>query len=206
MFCYTQEHGLQFRPSLEEKALPLFENNMGCMEDERSFILDTGKFVGVPPPAEQVETVGWIFSTDTGHEGGLVGFGNSSRKAIVSFDLPCGGEQRMLEIGYLKSYSGMGAVRVEVGGSHTRPNGEADMDPSATTVAIVDGLWESRASLLDYAAISIPSNVETVSVKFEVLTADTEVSYSSALSGVAGSEADGVRRARKFKVLRMQCC
>lgn len=60
---------------------------MGCMAEERSFVLDTALFVGLPPPVEQVGSVGWSFSTDAGGEGGLVGFGNSSRKAIVSFDL-----------------------------------------------------------------------------------------------------------------------
>lgn len=98
----------------------------------------------------------------------------------------------------------MGAVRVEVSGADTDPDGE-----NGTTVVVVDGLWESRASVLDYAEILTSSDVDTIRVTFEVLSADTEVSYSRFLSdvaGVAGREADGVRQARKFKVLHMQCC
>lgn len=171
------------------------------MAEERSFVLETGAFVGLPPPVERVESVGWLFSNDPGVEGGLVGFGNSSRKATISFDLPCTGEQRLSEIGYLKSYSGMGAVRVEVGGADTDPDSE-----EGTTVVVVGGLWESRASVLEYAEKLTSSDVDTIRVTFEVLSADTEVSYSIFLSHVAGREANGVRQPRKFKVLHMQCC
>lgn len=205
--CLAQEHGLRSRPSPEENELPLFETNMGCIVGERSFELDMSKFVGTPPPKQQTESVGWSFSEDTGgEEGGLIGFGNSPQKAIVSFDLPCAGENRVLDIGHLKSSSGKGAVRVTVSGSQTDRGGDSDKDSEGSSVVVIDGLWDSRASVLDYAAIPIPHSLDTIRVTFEVLSADTEASYSRFLAGAVGAKSDGVRKYRKFKVLRMQCC
>lgn len=176
------------------------------MADERSFILDARAFVGLAAPKEQVESVGWSYSMDTGGEGGLIGFGNSPHPAIVSFDLPCAGERRVLDIGYLKSYGGMGAARVVVRGSYADTDGEADNNSNGGTVVVLDGLWETQASILDNVVIPTPGGFDTVRVTFEALSADTEAPYSSALSGVVGSESDGVRMDRKFKVVRMQCC
>ena len=176
------------------------------MAEERSFKMNTAAFVGLPPPEEQVESIGWSFSKDGRGRGGLIGYGNSSQQAIVSFDLPCAGARRVLDIGYLKSYSGMGAVRVVVRGADTDPDGKSDKESDGDSVVIVDGLWESRASVLDYAVIPTPIGFDTIRVTFEALTVNTEASHSSALSGVVGSESDNVRIDRKFTVVRMQCC
>lgn len=167
--CPTQEHGLRSRPGVQDNESSLLETNMRCMVGERFFALDTCAFVGIPPPKQQVESVGWSFSKDTGgEEGELIGFGNSLQKAIVSFDLPCAGEKRVLDIGYLKSYSGMGAVRVTVSGSQThRDDGDSDKDSEGTYVVVIDGLWERRASVLEYAAIPIRSGFDTIRVTFE---------------------------------------
>lgn len=176
------------------------------MADERSFVLDAGAFVGLPPPQEQVESVGWSFSEDTGGARGLIGFGNPSPPAVVSFDIPCAGERRVLDIGYLKSYSGMGAVKVVVRGCAADTHGESDADSNSDIVVVLDGLWETQASVLDNVVIPTPSGFDTIRVTFEALSVDTETSYSSALSGMAGGDSDRVRIDRKFKVVRMQCC
>ncbi|CAM9361745.1 unnamed protein product [Laminaria digitata] len=204
---FLEEHGLLSKPSPQEQALSEFKTSMGCLARERFFVLDASKFMGLPPPKQQVDSVGWSFSEDTHGDSGLIGFGSSSPKAIVSFDLPCAGETGVLDIGYLKSYTGMGAVRVAVRADGTDADGESNKD-SNETVAVIDGLWETRASELDYAVIPIstPSDVDTIRVTFEVISADTEASYSSLLSGVVGSKSDSVRIDRKFKVVRMQCC
>lgn len=202
----NQEHGLLSNPSPVEQALSLYETNVGCMAEERSFKMNTASFVGLPPPQEQVESVGWSFSKDGRGRGGLIGYGNSSRQATVSFDLPCAGARRVLDIGYLKSYSGMGAVKVEVRGSDGDTDGESDAGSDGTSVVVVDGLWESRASVLEYAAIPTPSGFDTIRVTFEAISSEAEASYSSFLSDAVGSEADSVRIDRKFTVVRMQCC
>lgn len=179
---------------------------MGCMADERSFVLDTSAFVGLPPPEQQVESVGWSFSQDKRGNSGLIGFGNSKSKATVSFELPCAGPRRVLDIGYLLSYSGMGAVKVAVNGSSTDPNGVPDKDSKDDVVVIIDGLWESRASVQGNEVIPIPNGFDSVRVTFEVLSADTETLYARFLSDIATHESDNIRRDRKFKVVRMQCC
>lgn len=171
------------------------------MAEKRSFIMNTAVFIGLRPPQEQVESVGWSFTKDSHGRGGLIGYGNSSRQAMVSFDLPCAGDRGVLDIGYLKSDRAMGAVRVVVRGSGAEPD-----DLSDETVTIIDGLWQSRASVLEYAAIPTPNGFDTIRVSFESLSADTEVSYASLLAGVVGKDADSVRMDRKFTVVRMQCC
>ena len=176
------------------------------MAEERSFKMNTAAYVGLPSPEEQVESVGWSFSNDARGGRGLIGYGNSSQQAIVSFDLPCGGAKRVLDIGYLKSYSGMGAVRVVVRGADTDPNGKSDKESDGDTVVVIDGLWKSRASVLDYAVIPTPIGFDAIRVTFEALTANTEASQSSALSDVDESESGDVRMDRKFIVVQMQCC
>lgn len=70
--------------------------------------------------------MGWSFSEDTPDgSSGLLGFGNSSRTAMISFDLPCRGRRRVLVVGYLNNYRGMGAAKVEVRGSDTDPEDES---------------------------------------------------------------------------------
>lgn len=193
-------------PNPEEAALLKFKTKMGCLAHERSFVLDASAFVGLPPPKQQVGSVGWSFSEDTHGDSGLIGFGNSSQKAIVSFDLPCAGERQVVDIGYLKSYIGMGAVKVVVRGSDKGPDdGESGHD-SNDAVVIVDGLWETRASVPGYEVIPIPSSLDPVRVTFEVLSADSEAMHSRFLTHVATNESDSVRVDRKFKVVRMQCC
>ena len=179
---------------------------MGCMAEERSFDMKTAAFVGFPPPEELVESVGWSFSKDEQGRNGLIWYGNTSQQAIVSFDLPCTGERRVLDIGYLQSSYGMGAVKVSIRAADTDPVGEFDKDSDGATVVVVDGLWETRATVQNYAVIPTPIGFDTIRVTFEGLTSDTESSYSSALSDAIGSEADIVRADRKFFVSRVQCC
>ncbi|CAM9527097.1 unnamed protein product, partial [Laminaria digitata] len=200
---FLEEHGLLSEPSLHEQALSLYATNVGCMAEERSFDMNTGHLEGHPPPEELVEAVGWSFFKDASGKRGLIGYGgNSTLKAIVSFDIPCAGERGVLDIGYLKSYTDMGAVLVTIRGAGIDPD---DLS-TETAPVVIDGLWVSRASVEDYAAIPIPSGFDTVRVTFEVLSVVTEPLYSDFLSGVAGTESDGVRKGRKFLVERMQCC
>ena len=202
--CILQEHGLLSNPSPHEEALSLFVPKMGCMADKRSFVLVAEDFVGLPPPEQQVESVEWSYSKDTRGKSALIGFGNSSHEAIVSFDLPCTGPRRVLDIGYLSSYIGMGAVKVVVRGSDTDPNDRPDKDKNSNDV--IDGLWGSKASVQRNELIPIPNGSETIRVMFEVLSADTEESYTSFLVDAGGSKLDSVRQDPKFKILRMQCC
>ncbi|MEP5088473.1 MAG: hypothetical protein ABJR23_03515 [Paracoccaceae bacterium] len=186
------------KPSPGDEALLLFEKTMGCLADERSFVLDAGAFVGLPPPKEQTESVGWSFSEDTHGDSGLIGFGNSSRKAVISFYLSCRGRKQVLDIGYLKSYSGMGAVKVVVSGSDINPDDDTGNGSNSSTVVVVDGLWETQASVPGYEVIPIPSGFDTIRVTLEVLSAETEAHHSAFLTHLAGNDSDSVRLDRKF--------
>ena len=215
--CFKQEHGPLSSPSPREESLLLFTSKMGCLADERSFVLDATAFVGRPPPEQQVESVGWSFSQDQRGNSGLIGFGSSESKATVSFELPCGGPRRVLDIGYLLSYIGMGAAKVVV--SRLDPNGGSDKDSkevdgvvsgeddsSDDVVVVIDGLWDSRASVQGNEVIPLPDGFDSIRVTFEVLSADTETLYARFLSDSNTRESGNIRRNRKFKVARMQCC
>ena len=170
------------------------------------FILDASKFVGLPPPAQMVESVGWSFSEDERGPGGLIGFGNSSTSAVVTFDIPCAGPRRLLNVEYLRSYIGMGVVKVVVGGFDTGSGGMAGNHTNEDVVIILDGLWNTQASTIITEVIPTLSGAENIRVTFEILSADKEPLYAKPpLGGMAGGEG-GIRLDRKFKVSRLQCC
>lgn len=169
---------------------------MGCLADARSFRFDAAHYVGIDPPEELVQSRGWSFSKDTHGADGFIGFGNSSTSAVASFDLPCAGEKRMLDIGYLLSYRGMGAVKVVVDGYGSGPQERS---------TVIDGLWTTMASVQGYHVVSIPEGRSATRVTFEVLSEQTEVAYASFLSK-AGNDDGSVRVDRKFKLVNMQCC
>ena len=127
------------------------------MSEERSFKINTAVYAGLPPPEVQAKWVGWSLSKDGRGRGGLIGYGNSSQQAIMSFDLPCAGARRVLDIGYLKNYRAMGAVRVVVRGAETAPDVKSGKESDGATVVVIDGLWKSRASVLDHAVILTPN-------------------------------------------------
>lgn len=179
-------------PSPFEESLARFGKRMGCLADERSFRLETIEFVGVAPPRELVQSTGWSFMQEKHGNPAFIGFGNSSEKAIASFDLPCAGDRGVLDIGYLLSYGGMGAVKVAVEG----------LDKPV----VIDGLWGTIVSVQGYEIISIPTGLDTVRVTFEVLSVESEAPYAAYLfNATAGSE-DRARGDRKFKLVSMQCC
>lgn len=163
-------------------------DSIGCFAADAPYLLDTSKYVGKDPPQELVQMAGWSFSKDTHGDAGLIGFGNSSTLAAVSFDLPCSGEKRVLEVKYLKSYQDMGAVKAVV--------------EHENSTVIMDGLWGSMSSLKGYHAFALPEGLDTIRVTFVMLSEQTEKSYESFLYNTTKI----VRADRKFKLLDMQCC
>lgn len=154
------------------------------------------KFVGKDPPPELVQSTGWSF-VEASHTGGFLGYGNSSAKAFASFELSKAGEMGILDIGYLLSYEGMGAVKLSV---------EWEAMGADHTEMVIDGLWGSAASITGYKLISIPEGATTTRVTFENLSANTETLYSSQLFNNNAHLKDGVRGSRKFKIASLQCC
>ena len=204
--CTLQEHGLLSDPTRHEKALTLYETQMGCMAYKPSFEMRTGRFVGLPPPEQQVESVMWAFSKDARGGGGLIGFGNSSANATVTFDLPCSGEKNLLDIGFLKSYTGMGAVRVVVKGFDSDADVESDKHSGDVVAVVVDGLWESQASMTEHVVISTQKGSDIIRVTFVVLSAYAETVYANFLPDVTTDESDMKRQDRKFKITSIECC
>ena len=170
------------------------------------FILDASKFVGLPPPAQMVESVGWSFSEDERGPGGLIGFGNSSTSAVVAFDIPCASERRLLDVGYLRSYIGMGAVKMVVRGSDTGSGDIAGNHSNEDVVIILDGLWNTEASIIITEVIPTPSGIDNIRVTFEILSADKEPFHAKPPPGVMVGREGDIRLDRKFKVSRIQCC
>eukprot|EP00904_Undaria_pinnatifida_P003349 jgi/Undpi1/13014/HiC_scaffold_7.g02678.m1 len=204
---FLVEHGPRSNPSSHERAVSVFEERQAdCMLESPLFILDASKFVGLPPPAQMVESVGWSFSEDERGPGGLIGFGNSSTSAVVMFDIPCASERGLLDVGYLRSYIGMGAVKMVVSGSDTGPGDIAGDHSNEDVVIILDGLWNTEASIVITEVIPTPSGIDNVRVTFEILSADKEPLHAKPPHGVmAGREGD-IRLDRKFKVSTIQCC
>ncbi len=205
---------------------------MGCVATPPSYAVEFGEYMDQPPPPELASATGWSF-LNLYRTPGLTGFGNSSSSeaaAVATFDLPCAGSQRVLDVEYLVSYEGMGAIKVTVDPAPPRQDGEGDGaadgvdgdggggESGAASVTFVEGLWGSHASVPWFETISIPEAPEgggpvdgTVRVTFEVLSADTERLYDPpALFLDAGEDqnADGkdVRGDRKFKLLSLHCC
>lgn len=177
-------------PTPLEKSVSNYEKQMGCMGYERLFRLDAENFEEV-----LVQSEGWSFSSSNETHGEIIflGFGNTpSQQAVATFDLPCTGQRPVLDIGYLLSYEGMGAMKVTVAGSGAN--------------VVVDGLWGSLASVGGYKAISIPEGSRKTRVTFEILTVESEAPYSRALyNGTAHTAEMDVRGRRQFKITSMQC-
>lgn len=207
---------------------------MGCVATPPSYAVEFGEYMDQPPPPELVSATGWSF-LNLHRTPGLTGFGNSSSSeaaAVATFDLPCGGSKRILDVEYLVSYEGMGAIKVTVDPAPPPPHhdGEGEGEgaaggdaggggeSSAASVTFVEGLWGSHASVPWFETISIPEAPEggdledgTVRVNFEVLSADTERLFDPpALFLNAGEdqseEGKDVRGDRKFKLLSLHCC
>lgn len=193
-------HGTLSDPTPQEQDFLNFKSSVGCLADERAFYIATKSYVGKRKPNELVSFSGWHFSRDKGGESGFIGFGNSPSKTAATWELPCGGQRQILDIGYLRSYENMGAVKVDV---------EREGNPTGTTV-ILDGLWISPASVEVFEVVRIPDGNGMVRVSFEVLSADTEGYYPEVLSkddvATRGVDIDTARADRKFKVTMLQCC
>ncbi|CAM9468653.1 unnamed protein product [Ectocarpus fasciculatus] len=197
-------------PSVDERELERFKNGLGCLESTNAFELELGGYLGTPPPRELVSTSGWSVLQLAG-AAGLTGFGNSSSNpAVAVFDLPCVGEKQILDVEYLVSYEGMGAVKVSVdrvdahGGSETT---------SSTSVVVVDGLWGSHVSIPAFETIDISDKGTSapdsmVRVTLEILSTEGENLYTPYLFAGVGNDEEqtDVRGDRKFKLLSLQCC
>lgn len=186
-------------PSEFEKSLSEYESTLGCLADERSFSLEAYRYVGFDPPKELLSSTNWSFIPDTQAAPGMIGFGSSPSDVIATFELPCPGKRRILDIEYLVSYEGMGVVHLTVAGT----NGE---QPSMSVV--MDGLWTTPASLYANKVLHLPDETGPIRVTFELLSPQKEASYSSLHANAVAvlDGAESLRGDRKFKVVRMQCC
>ncbi|CAM9457063.1 unnamed protein product, partial [Ectocarpus sp. 8 AP-2014] len=197
-------------PSVDERELERFKNGLGCLESTNSFELGLGGYLGTPPPSELVSTNGWSILQLAGAPG-LTGFGNSSSNpAVAVFDLPCVGEKQILDVEYLVSYEGMGAVKVSVGQVDALGSSAAN---NSTSDVVVDGLWGSHVSIPAFETIDIPDKgtrapESMVRVTLEILSAEGERLYSPYLFAGVGNDVEqtSVRGDRKFKLLSLQCC
>ena len=123
---------------------------------------------------------------DSHGTGGLIGYGNQS--SVVTFDVPC---TEYLNIQYLASYERMGAVKVYFGDDETG-------------YTIIDGLWKDKTSMSAYKRINIPkieNEKEDVKVTFEILSKNTEKSYTE-----IDQNSEKVRMDRKFNLIELGCC
>lgn len=199
-FRAIQIYGTLADPKPEEREFLDFEHST-CLDYKRSFFIRTGQYVGKAPPEELVSASGWHFmSMSPVHPNGFIGFGNSSTKAIASWKLPCGTRTERLEIGYLRSFANMGAVKIDV---------SREGNPVGTTT-IIDALWETHASEEVFKVAPIPDGDGAVLVSFEVLSSDTEGYYaevvpSSAFTG-DGFPIGTARAHRKFRISAIACC
>ncbi|CAM9420751.1 unnamed protein product [Ectocarpus sp. 13 AM-2016] len=196
--------------SVDERELERFKNGLGCLESTNAFELELGGYLGTTPPSELISTNGWSILRLAG-AAGLTGFGNcSSNPAVAVFDLPCVGEKQILDVEYLVSYEGMGAMKVSVGqvDAHGRP-----VTNNSTSVVVVDGLWGSHVSIPAFESIDIPDKGTSapdsmVRVTLEILSAEGERLYTPYLFAGVGNDEEqtSVRGDRKFKLLSLQCC
>lgn len=200
-FCFRtmQIHGTLAEPRSREREILDYEANTGCQEDERGFSLNTHRYGAKPPPPELVSSSGWYFKPNFAYDA-FIGFGNSSTKAICSWELPCAGGKGRLDIGYIRSYESMGALKVDV---------NTEGNPIGTT-AILDGMWETHASVRMYSVVPIPGGSGKVTVTFEILSPEEEDSYAEVFSTTAvtnsGVAAGIVRGDRKIHIMTLQCC
>lgn len=178
----------------EEAFQNFFHAVLGCLGRERSTRIELGEYVDNPPPPQLESVQGWRF-LETEHGKGFVGYGDSSTPAIAKFVLSCAG--RSLDLEYLVSYEGMGAVQVVVDA--------LDVEPPSTNTMIVDGLWESHASVPRFQTIPLPAHSTSIQVTIQVLSEANGMVHRSALSDNGIDERNN-RGERKFKLFGMQCC
>lgn len=189
-------HGSLSDPSPSEEALQKFINEgLGCLGKERSTNIDLSEYVGKNPPSELEFVQGWQF-LQTAHGPGFFGYGNfAATPAIAKFRLSCPGGS--LDLEYLMSYEGMGAVLVVV---------EAlDVEPPVNTTVTIDGLWETRASLPWFQTIALPEDSTSIEVTIQVLSEKDATVQRSALSDYRVGQRNN-RGDRKFRLLGLQCC
>lgn len=179
-------------PSPDEKAFRNFaDQGVGCLGTKKVTRIELGQYVGKPPPKQLVSATGWSF-LNTGHAAGFVAFGNSSTRAEASFNLSCG-HMRHLDLEYLLSYEGMGAVSVAVTSNEIGPT------------MVIDGLWESRASVPWFRTVPIPGDSKSVLVTLSIMSAENEEDKKPSLSN-SDMNKPSLRGDRKFKLISMQCC
>lgn len=195
----VQEHGTFSHPSEYEVSLSEYQSTLGCLAEDRRFHLDATTFAGLDPPKELLSATNWSFIADVHGVPGMIGFGSSPDEVSATFELPCPGKRRVLDIEYLVSYVGMGAVRLTVTG--------IDGDEPKMSV-VVDALWKTHASLQQHKVFYLPDEFGPVRVTFELLSSQKEKPYANFLADGADSSRglDGVRADRKFKLVRIQCC
>lgn len=196
----VQEHGTISHPSENEASLLEYQSTLGCLADQRSFHLDATTFAGLDPPGELLSARNWSFINDVHGVPGMIGFGSSPDTVTATFELPCPGTRRVLDIEYLVSYVGMGAVHLTIAPSDgAKPN----------ISMVVDGLWTTHASLQQHQVFYLPDKFGPVQVTFDLLSPQMEASFSSFLAdgGTDSSNStESIRADRKFKLVRIQCC
>lgn len=195
----VQEHGTFSYPSEYEVSLLEYQSTLGCLADARLFHLDATTFVGLDPPKEVISMTNWSFIPDVHGVPGMIGFGSSADEVTATFELPCPGKRSVLDIEYLVSYIGMGAIILTVTG--------IDVDEPSLSV-VVDGLWKTRSSLQQHQVFYLPDKFGPIRVTFELLSPQKEESYSTFLADEEDNSttSDSIRADRKFKLVRIQCC
>lgn len=180
-------------------SLSEYQSTLGCLADTRVFHLDATTFAGLDPPNELTSMTNWSFIKDVHGVPGMIGFGSSTDEVTATFELPCPGKRGVLDIEYLVSYIGMGAILLTVAGI------DAD-EPNVSVV--VDGLWKTHSSLQQHKVFYLPDTVGPIRVTFELLSPQKEESYSNLLADGEDNStiSDSVRADRKFKLVRIQCC
>lgn len=144
---------------------------------------------------------------------------------MATFDLPCSRNRGILDLGYLVSYDGMGAVKVVLEGSPEALDvdvrreddlngaGEelnvgldiAQHEEGVSPDAVIDAMWGTIVSIVTYRTMAIPEGIKNdiIRVTFEILSEEGEIEHDTEMnpSGKGRNRAD-----RKFKLVSMQCC
>lgn len=189
-------YGTLADPSPAEKKFNAFDKEVGCLWHKRTTKIELGRFVGGDPPPQLQSSQGWNFQKEHGKPG-FIGYGNASTPAVASFDVSCFGQKSVLELEYLLSYDGMGVVQVVVDSN--------DPKQQSNTTVVIDGLWNSLASVPWFQTIAIPKDLETVRVTFQILSSESEPANES-LSSNEGIVGPSGRGPRKFELYSIQCC
>ncbi|CAB1102602.1 unnamed protein product [Ectocarpus sp. CCAP 1310/34] len=204
---FLEVYGPSSNPSPSERELQRFKSGMGCLANPRSAILQLDKYLDAPPPEELVSVSGSSVSGDAGPTGFRK---DATDPAVATFDLVCDGGVGLLDMEYLVSYEGMGSAMVEIEAGPTAEDVQ-DEGNSSTSTVIVDGLWDSHASVPSFETIPIPDagGGRHVRVSIRIMSAEGERSSSSSrlfdFKGDLDREKE-VRGDRKFKLISLQCC